>query len=53
MTPPRFNPFATNTGMEYSIPEGYTEEEFRGLMEQLADSGLNSADVARQIVESL
>lgn len=53
MTPLPYSVFGTNVGMEYTTPEGYTEDEFREMMERLADSELNSADVARQIVESL
>ena len=39
--------------MEYTIPEGYTEDEFREMMERLADSDLKSAEVARKITELL
>lgn len=39
--------------MEYSIPEGYTEQEFREMMEQVAYSDMESAEIARLILDSL
>lgn len=39
--------------MDITIPDGYTEEEVREMMERLADSDLESAEVARKIAELL
>lgn len=53
ITPVSFYPLRPNHGMVYSVPDQYTEEEFRDCMERLANSDMESAEVARKILESI